>query len=62
MALLRIINIYLIFYISLLKKASLEILSTLIIEIKPLNSNTKYKVKKILYYKYINNKVKYLIK
>ena len=34
----------------------------LIIEIKPLNFNTKYKIKKILYYKYISNKVKYLIK
>ena len=50
------------FYISLLKKVLLRVLLILETEIKLVNPNTEYKVKKILDYKYINKIVKYLIK
>ena len=55
-------NIYLVFYISLLKKVLLEVLLVLETEIKLVNLNTEYKVEKILGYKYINKIIKYLIK
>ena len=55
-------NIYLVFYISLLKKVLLEVLLVLETKIELVNPNTKYKVEKILDYKYINKIVKYLIK
>ena len=55
-------NIYLVFYIFLLKKVLLGVLLILETEIELVNLNTKYKIEKILDYKYINKIVKYLIK
>ena len=55
-------NIYLVFYISLLEKVLLGVLLVLETEIELVNPNTKYKVEKILDCKYINKTVKYLIK
>ena len=55
-------NIYLVFYISLFKKVLLGVLLVLETEIKLINLNTKYKIEKILDYKYINKIIKYLIK
>ena len=55
-------NIYLVFYISLLEKVLPGVLLVLETEIEPVNPNTEYKVEKILDYKYINKIVKYLIK
>ena len=60
--LLKNMKIYLVFYISLLELALHNALKALYIEIKLINLNAKYKVKKILNYKYIKNKIKYLIK
>jgi len=48
--LLKIINIHLIFYISLLKLTLLSVFVTLIIEINSVNLNVKYKIKVILNY------------
>lgn len=62
MKLLNIINIYSIFHISLLKPVLLGVLNILLIEIELINSNTIYNIETILNYKYIRNKVKYLIK
>ena len=55
-------NIYLVFYISLLKKVLLGVLLVLETEIELVNLNTEYKIEKILDYKYINKIVKYFIK
>ena len=62
LALLKIINIFLVFYISLFEKAPSGAPPAPIIEIQPVNPNAEYKVEKILYCKYISNKIKYLIK
>lgn len=62
MKLLDIINIYLIFYIFLFKLVLLKALNILFIKIKPINLNIIYNIKIILDYKYIKNKIKYLIK
>lgn len=62
MKLLDIINIYLVFYIFLFELILLEILNILFIEIESINSNIIYNIEIILNYKYIRNKIKYLIK
>ena len=50
------------FYISLFKLIPFNAFKILQIKINLVNLNAKYKVKKILNYKYIKNKVKYLVK
>ena len=45
LSLLKIINIYLIFYISLLELVLFRVLTTLNIDINLINSNTIYKLK-----------------
>ena len=50
LALLATINIYLIFYISLLKLALLGALSALITDIELINPNIEYEVETILNY------------
>ena len=62
LALLKIINIFLIFYIFLFKKTLLKVLLILIIKIKFVNLNIKYKIKKILNYKLVKETIKYFIK
>jgi hypothetical protein len=47
----KTINIYLVFYISLLELVLLGVLLVLITEIEPVNPNAKYKIKEILDYK-----------
>jgi len=51
--LFKIINIYLIFYISLLEPVPSEALSVPIIEIQSINSNIKYKIEIILDHKIV---------
>jgi hypothetical protein len=58
----KTINIYLVFYISLLELVLLEIPNILYTEIEPINLNTEYKVEEILDQKYIRGKYYYLIK
>ena len=55
-------NIYLIFYISLFELVLLKVSNILFIEIESINSNIIYNIEMILDYKYIKNKIKYLIK
>jgi hypothetical protein len=55
-------NIYLVFYISFLELVLLGILLVPVIEIKPVNPNTKYKIKEILDHKKVRNYIKYLVK
>jgi hypothetical protein len=47
----KIINIYLVFYISLLELVLLGVLLVPVTEIKPINFNIEYKIKEILDYK-----------
>jgi hypothetical protein len=58
----RTINIYLVFYISLLELVLLGVLLAPITKIEPVNPNTEYKVKEILDHKQIRNYIKYLVK
>jgi hypothetical protein len=58
----KTINIYLVFHISLLELVLSGVLLAPVTEIKPVNPNIKYKVKKILDYKQIRNYIKYLVK
>jgi hypothetical protein len=58
----RIINIYLVFYISFLELVLLGVLLAPVIEIEPVNPNAKYKVEEILDYKQVRNYIKYLVK
>jgi hypothetical protein len=60
--LLKIINIYLIFYISFLELVLSEVSNILYTEIELVNLNTEYKVEEILDQKYIRGKLYYLIK
>ena len=60
--LLKIINIYLIFYISFLELILLRALSAPITEIQLINPDTEYKIEIILNYKIIKGRIKYLIK
>jgi hypothetical protein len=54
-------NIHLVFYILLLELVLLGVLLAPVTEIKPVNPNTKYKIKKILDYKQVRNYIKYLL-
>jgi hypothetical protein len=58
----KTINIYLVFYISLLELVLSGILLVLVTKIKLINPNTKYEIKEILDYKKIRNYIKYLVK
>jgi hypothetical protein len=58
----KTINIYSIFYISLLELILSEISNIFYIEIELVNPNTEYKVEEILDQKYIRGKLYYLIK
>jgi hypothetical protein len=55
-------NIYLVFYISLLELVLLGALLAPVIEIEPVNPNTEYKIEEILDHKQVKNRVKYLVK
>jgi hypothetical protein len=54
-------NIHPVFYISLLELVLLGVLLVPVTEIKPVNPNTKYKIKEILDYKQVRNYIKYLV-
>jgi hypothetical protein len=58
----KTINIYPVFHISLLELVLLGVLLVLVIEIKLINLNIKYKIEKILDYKQVRNYIKYLVK
>jgi hypothetical protein len=58
----KIINIYLVFHISLLELVLLGVLLAPITEIELVNPNTEYKIKKILDHKQVRNYIKYLVK
>jgi hypothetical protein len=58
----KTINIYPVFYISLLELILLGVLLAPITEIEPVNPNAEYKVKEILDHKQVRNRVKYLVK
>jgi hypothetical protein len=58
----KTINIYPVFYISLLELVLLGVLLVLVIEIELVNPNTKYKIEEILDYKQVRNYIKYLVK
>jgi hypothetical protein len=58
----KTMNIYLVFYISLLEPVLLGVLPAPVIEIEPVNPNTKYKIEEILDYKQVRNYIKYLVK
>ena len=62
LALPKSINIFLVFYISLLELVLPGVLLALVIEIKPVNPNAEYKVERILDYKLVRGKPRYLIK
>ena len=59
---LKTINIHLVFFVLLLKLAHKKAPLALYTEIKLVNLKFKYEVKKTLNYKYVKNKLKYLIK
>jgi hypothetical protein len=58
----KTMNIYLVFYISLLELVLPGVLLVLVTEIEPINPNIKYKIEEILDYKQIKNCIKYLVK
>jgi hypothetical protein len=58
----KTINIYLVFYISLLEPVLLGVLLAPVIEIELVNPNIEYEVEEILDYKQIKNYIKYLVK
>jgi hypothetical protein len=58
----KIINIHLVFHISLLELVPLGVLLVPITEIELINLNTEYKIEEILDHKQIRNYIKYLIK
>jgi hypothetical protein len=58
----KTMNIYPVFYISLLELVLLEVLLAPVTEIEPVDPNTKYKIEEILDYKQIKNYIKYLVK
>jgi hypothetical protein len=47
----KTMNIYLVFYISLLELVLLKVLPAPVTEIEPVNLNMKYKIEKVLDYK-----------
>jgi hypothetical protein len=55
-------NIYPVFYISLLELVLPGILLVPVTEIEPVNSNAKYKIGEILDHKQVRNYIKYLVK
>jgi hypothetical protein len=55
-------NIYLVFYISLLELVLLGILLTPVTKIEPVNPNIEYEIEEILDYKQVRNHIKYLVK
>jgi hypothetical protein len=58
----KTINIYPVFYISLLELVLLGVLLVPVTEIKLVNPNIEYEIKEILDYKQIKNYIKYLVK
>jgi hypothetical protein len=58
----RTMNIYPVFYISLLELVLLGALPAPITEIELINPNAKYEIKKILDHKQVRNYIKYLVK
>jgi hypothetical protein len=58
----KTINIYPVFYISLLELILLGVLLALVTKIELVNPNIKYKIKKILDHKLVRNYIKYLVK
>jgi hypothetical protein len=58
----KTMNIYPVFYISLLELVLPGVLLVPITKIEPVNLNIKYKIKEILDYKQVRNYVKYLVK
>jgi hypothetical protein len=58
----RTMNIYPVFYISLLKPILLRVLPVLVTKIELVNPNIEYKVEEILDYKQVRNYIKYLVK
>jgi hypothetical protein len=58
----KTINIYPVFYISLLELVLLGALLAPVTEIEPVNPNIEYKIEEILDYKQVRNRVKYLVK
>jgi hypothetical protein len=55
-------NIYPVFYISLLELVLLGVLLVPVTEIESVNPNAEYKVEEILDHKQVRNRVKYLVK
>jgi hypothetical protein len=58
----KTMNIYPVFYISLLEPVLLGVLLVPVTEIELVNPNTKYKIEEILDHKQVRNRVKYLVK
>jgi hypothetical protein len=58
----KTINIYPVFYISLLELVLLGVLPVLITEIELVNPNIKYEIEEILDHKQVRNYIKYLVK
>jgi hypothetical protein len=58
----KTINIYLVFYISLLELVLPGALPAPVTKIEPINPNAEYKIKEILDYKRVRNYIKYLVK
>jgi hypothetical protein len=55
-------NIYPVFYISLLELILLEILPAPVTKIELVNPNIKYEIEEILDHKQVRNYIKYLVK
>jgi hypothetical protein len=55
-------NIYPVFYISLLEPVLLGVLLVPVTEIELVNPNTEYKIGEILDHKQVRNYIKYLVK
>jgi hypothetical protein len=58
----KTINIYPVFYISLLELVLLGVLLVPVTEIELINPNAEYKIEEILDHKQVKNRVKYLVK
>jgi hypothetical protein len=58
----KTINIYPVFYISLLELVLLGVLLAPVTEIEPVNPNAEYEVEEILDHKQVRNYIKYLVK
>ena len=62
LVLLKTMNIYLVFYISLLELVLLGVLLVPITEIELVNPNAEYKIEEVLDYKQVRNYIIYLVK